>query len=407
MPEGHSPVGASGMHRWKRCAGSVELCKTVPDIQTWEGAEGTAAHEIAHLILTTSDRILSEDCALPVRIKVGQHDIEITKEMIDYVFEYAQTVVDDMVKYTGSTGKSEITFWLKQVDPDAWGTADYVLTCPDHDLLIVYDLKYGAGEEVEVEDNDQLKYYALGAVMAQQYTGKWVEMVICQPRLPVKGETVRRHRYKTSELADFALELKAAIEATRQADAPRTPGRIQCRWCQAAGICPELREASQQLAKTEFSMIVNMPPEKLAEILTKIDMVEQWVKKVREYAYSEAQHGRPLPGFKLVARQPRRKWDKDADYTTDMLEQCTSVNRSELFEIAKLKSPAQVEKVLPKEERAIVGKLATPISSGTVLVPESDKRPALLTGPKADFADTTDGTDVTDIGEYENGKAKT
>lgn len=154
-------------------------------------------------------------------------------------------------------------------------------------------------------------------------------------------------------------------------------------------------------------MIVNMPPEKLAEILTKIDMVEQWVKKVREYAYSEAQHGRPLPGFKLVARQPRRKWDKDADYTTDMLEQCTSVSRSELFEIAKLKSPAQVEKVLPKEERAIVGKLATPISSGTVLVPESDKRPALLTGPKADFADTTDGTDVTDIGEYEDGKAKT
>ena len=240
--------------------------------------------------------------------------------------------------------------------------------------------------------------------MEKGYTGEWVEMVIVQPRLPVKGETVRRHRYKTSDLADFALELKAAIKAAKAPDAPRIPGRVQCRWCNAAGICPELREQSQQLAKTEFSMIVEMSPEKLAEIMTKIDMVDAWVKKVREYAYSEAQHGRVLPGWKLVNRQPRRKWDHDADYTTDMLEQCTSVDRSALFEVAKLKSPAQVEKVLPKEERAVVGKLATPTSSGTVLVPESDKRPALLVGPQSDFADApTDGTDLTDIGEYENG----
>jgi hypothetical protein len=52
---GHSRIGASSMHRWATCPGSVRLSKDMPNISSSYAEEGTRAHELAELILTGKD----------------------------------------------------------------------------------------------------------------------------------------------------------------------------------------------------------------------------------------------------------------------------------------------------------------------------------------------------------------
>jgi len=40
----HSPIGASSMHRWSVCPGSVRLSSNVPSVSSSYADEGTEAH---------------------------------------------------------------------------------------------------------------------------------------------------------------------------------------------------------------------------------------------------------------------------------------------------------------------------------------------------------------------------
>src|SRR3989304_1309551 len=67
----------------------------------------------------------------------------------------------------------------------AGGTADHVRYRPATRRVRVTDFKYGADVYVEVEDNVQLKKYALGVLLvlqAQNLMVEKVEMCVVQPR---------------------------------------------------------------------------------------------------------------------------------------------------------------------------------------------------------------------------------
>ncbi len=49
----HSRLSPSSAHRWMACAGSVLLESRVPDSSSSFADEGTAAHELASLCLTS------------------------------------------------------------------------------------------------------------------------------------------------------------------------------------------------------------------------------------------------------------------------------------------------------------------------------------------------------------------
>jgi hypothetical protein len=354
------------------CPGSVAAeAEMPPEVrrETGAAAEGTAAHELAEWCL----RNFSSPAFYP---KTHINGFEITDEMRDGVGLYVQTVREVFgVAHRSLEIESRVS--LEDLNPpvEMYGTADAVIYDAESKRLTVIDLKYGAGHYVSAENNPQLLYYALGAVLkytAKGYTILGVEVIIVQPRRH-EGDPVRRMRATARELDAFSKTLIEAAWATQQKDAVRHAGSW-CRYCRARPLCPAALDQAQEVTRMSFDVLVPSPPaptqlteEQLQRVLLLAPQVEEWITSVRAHAAERARRG-DLPGWKLVAKRPTRKW-KDA-------EQAEKVLGGLLFE-RSIRSVAAVEKVVGKKQMSQYEALITKQSSGAVLVQDSDRRPAI------------------------------
>ena len=375
----HSKLGASNAERWFHCPGSVKANAEAPDQESVYAAEGTAAHELAA-------EVLSKDVNEPEDF-IGQtyNGFEVTDEMAAAVKIYTDTVRNDL------EGADEIgieqRFDLSHVYPGCFGTNDALIYRESEGLLIVYDYKHGRGVPVEVEGNKQLLYYALGAA-----TGKHnrridrVELVIVQPRCPHPHGAVRRWTVDAHDLLDFGEELYAAASRTEHSS-ERVAG-TWCKFCRAAPTCSALETYALNAASEEFggeATIVdpkNYDSRALARKLALVDQVEDWCRRVREHAHHEAEAGRCPPGWKLVASRPSRVFKDEEQAKESLTKYGLDVN--DLYE-RKFKSVAKIEKILGKSKGDIAD-LWHSVSSGTVLAPMADKRPAVKPEAAEEFS---------------------
>ncbi len=371
-PGYHSPIGASSMHRWGNCPGSVKLSEGIKSVSSAYAEEGTRAHEVAASVLMH-------------KFKNGTKIIT-DASVAEAVDVYICTIEKDTAGVFGF--KISIEEWcdLSHIHPLLGGTADCIIHYPKQKLLRVYDYKHGAGVSVEVEQNEQLMYYALGALLETKAACEQVEIVIVQPRCDHPDGVVRRWRFDTLELLDFAADLRDKAEATTKKGAPLKAGDW-CRWCPAAGICPELNKKALALAKTEFSPTLSYDPKKLSTVLSWLPVLEGWIKSTREFAYGEALHGRCPPGYKLVQKRATRKWRDEALVSKALSQNFQESIIRDCFTEPELKSPAQLEKVIGKTEHAkkFIEEFSIAESSGTALAEESDKRPPLKLDAKSEF----------------------
>lgn len=371
----HSPIGASSMHRWANCPGSVKLSEGVPSIQSKYAEEGTKAHEEAAKALTF---LFAKDGGV----------YSMPPELKDSVGVYVHTILKD----TSNVEKFKVFIeqWcdLSHLHPKLGGTADCIIYFPKQKLLKVYDYKHGAGVSVEVESNEQLMYYALGALLEIKQPVTRVENIIVQPRCEHPDGVVRRWQFDAIDLMDFAADLIEKAKETSKPNAKLEAGDW-CRWCPAAFKCPELNKKAVTLAKEEFSPTLSYDPKKLSHALTWLPQLEDWIKSVREFAYAEAEHGRIPPGFKLVQKRATRKWRDEGLVDKQLGKHFTDNIYRECFTDPKLKSPAQIEKILGKTHGAkeFISEHSVAESSGLTLAPVDDKRPEALSSAKTDFTE--------------------
>lgn len=389
----HSTIGASGAHRWMVCSGSVELIKKAPPQRQSDFAdEGTDAHELAHLCLENK-----RDPAdyLGQRMSKG---FEVTDEMCEAVAVYI-----DVIHSYGQTGKfmylHEVKFDLSDlIYPGLFGTADTVMISSDLKRLIVIDYKHGKGVPVNVVDNEQLLFYGLGAithcakkgwfdtptVFGWHQTLEEIDLVIVQPRCRHSDGPVRTWSLMSPKLDEFATELYDAAIKTEAKDAPLLAGK-HCKWCPAQAICPALGKEIDEVAANSFSVVKDggtpqlpIPAElsfdQVTKICNKSDMIADWLKAVNAYAEDLALSGEVIPGFKLVNREGHRKWI-DEGSVLDALE--LFVPEDDCYD-KKLKSPAKIEKLLGKKNKSAIDGLWEKPSLGPTLVPEHDKREAIV-----------------------------
>jgi len=98
----HASLGASNAHRWLECAGSVQAEIGLPNTSSVFALEGTTAHDLAELTLTTTD---------------GALDLFADQEMADYVriyTDYVRSLSDtaDLVLIEGRLfGLGSQRFW--------------------------------------------------------------------------------------------------------------------------------------------------------------------------------------------------------------------------------------------------------------------------------------------------------
>lgn len=364
----HSKIGASSAYRWMACPGSVALCATVPPSETSEyAAEGTAAHELAEWCLLNNEEALAG-------IDRKFNGFIVDEDMADAVQIYLDTVREEANK-PGRVLHVEKKFHLDWIHPDLFGTNDVCVEEP-FGKLVVIDYKHGQGVPVDVTENKQLMYYGLGALREAADCDE-IEFVIVQPRAVHPDGPVRRWTTSLERMAEFEKELSESAAATELDDAPLFAGD-HCRWCDAQAVCPELRQRSFELARAEFddTQIIHLPEpheltnEQLVALLDSKSMLDSWLKSVYTFAEQKAKRGEKIPKYKLVQKTGHRKWVDEKE----TVEKLKDEFGSSIFVPSKLKTPAQMEKVVGKELVALL--CETPIT-GEVLVPETDKRQAI------------------------------
>lgn len=379
----HASLGASGADRWMNCPGSVRMTEGLPDTDTVYSKEGTAAH-------TLIEKCLDKGVAPEVYLDAELNGVVVTEEMCEAV----QVMIDEVKSILSLDPKAEMRleerFSLDKFNPPApmFGTSDVVIYLPTLKRLVVMDYKHGVGYAVAARGNPQLRYYALGACLKGEWTAEQVaqvDVIIVQPRAAHPDGIIRVDSLTFAELHDFAGELLAAADATQKPDAPLVTGPW-CRFCKASPICPARHSDAQALARIEFADAAVVPPPvetltmpEMLLVMEKAPVIEAWLKDVRTHIENTLISGGTVPGYKLVGKRATRKW-ADPAQTEAWLEEHGF--EAEEYQERKLKSPAQVEKLVGKKN--LPDDLVVKESSGYTLAPEYDKRPAL--SPGHDFA---------------------
>lgn len=393
----HSELGASVAARWMACPGSVALSRGQPNYETEHSRAGTVAHYIGEQCLRKRALDPAEWLDTTVNgVKVDEDMVAAVRVYVDYC--------------RGLMQEPESEYWVERhfdlapLAPPApmFGTSDFVIYKPHLRELEVVDYKNGSGVVVEAKGNKQLRYYALGAALslASETTlaVDTVRMTIVQPNAPHPEGVVRSDSIDYLALLDFSGDLLTAARATQDPAAPLHPGS-HCRFCPAAAICPAQHDHAQALAQVAFhDMPLDVPPapesltpEVLGDILSKLHILEDWAGNVRAYAKHELEQGRPIPGMKLVAgKKGNRKW-VDEDATAQALTGM-GLEPDEYNVAPKLKSPAQVEKLLSKSQKKELAALYAQSEGAPMMVRDSDPRPALALHPGDAFTALPSGS---------------
>jgi hypothetical protein len=402
------------------CPGSVQLSEGRPNKGSVYADEGTAAHELAARCLGNNN--LDPVVFLDTIIETDDMEspVKVTEEMVEAVQVYVDYVRGRQIDSNFTLVGIEEQFDLAPLNPPApmWGRADAVLFLepqapkvrpgmvylPKGSVLEVVDLKYGAGTVVQVEGNTQGLYYAIGAALATQRRADKIRITIVQPRAQHPDGIVRSWEITWDELVAFREELLSGAVATQQENAPLVAGD-HCKFCPALAVCPAQAQAAQTAAKATFSSLVPeiypvpgiggddiYPPDvvlpaptaltisDLREVMEAAPFISDWFKAVMEEMRRLTEAGEET-GYKLVAKRGRRQWKNETEAEQVLR---ARLGDDEAF-TSKLLSVTQAEKALKASEALVAGPLPEElwamVSSGTNLVPDSDRREAIAPLP--------------------------
>ena len=355
-------VGGSTAKRVVACPGSVALVNKMPKQPSSEHADrGTMLHDVMSEILGK---------ALEPRSFIGTRyeNQVLTEELFEEKIVIALEALDEIDPDKKMEYEVETRVGFGDLLPGVFGSTDLVGRIGDR--AIVLDWKFGDGVVVGAEENAQLMFYAAASMRTKE--AQWafegateIELIIVQP--PV----IRRWVTTKERIQQFEQELVQAVKAAMKPDAKLQHGD-HCRWCTGKPICPKMTGAVDRALQVQLKEIdVDM----LGKYLKNADLLEDWIKDLRGLALQLLEKSLPVPGYKLVQKQSRRKWADESAAKQALLDM--GLKESVVVETS-IMSPAQAEKALKKRWADLPEGLVKSESSGTTLASEDDSRPAVL-----------------------------
>jgi hypothetical protein len=403
----HARLSPSGAHRWMACPGSVILEADFPDESSSYAREGTAAHELAALLLENGGNAVDY---IDKKIAFEDNGETLHWLITDDMAEHVQTYVDYVRgEAEGKTLLVERKLPIEHMtgEKGATGTGDAVILDAVAREITVIDLKYGMGVRVDAEENPQALMYGSGALEKYDIAVDFetVRVVIHQPRLGHVSED----RVTVLELREFEDEVRNAASncALAEEDAITgagpgieeflNPGEKQCRFCRAKATCPALRASMAQLVASEPATIDDFAEEFAAKkvdmlseaqylswAMSNVGMVEDWCKAVRAEVERRLLAGQTVEGYKLVeGRRGPRKWADEAE--AEKVFKSFRLRQDEMYDM-KLISPTSAEKLLKDQPKrwGKVENLITQSPGKASVAPATDKRPPLAVTSVAD-----------------------
>ena len=299
----HYFFSPSKSEMWLHCYGAMAM----PENQAEGGSstfadDGTASHTWGAQCLIQG---MDAESLLGESMTINGKEYVLDDERSHYI----QAYLDD-VRRRAFGGQLFVEY---RVDLAEWigeggsGTCDAGIYVPQHEMIIVEDLKYGQGDKVSASyaisqgndtrrPNPQLALYALGLLADLALLGpvSRVLLVVSQPRLGHIDE----FEMTVPELLAFGEKVKAAIAENNEAlllgqsdpdlQLYLTPGEKTCKWCRAKTNCPKLAKFVSEQVKLDFDTVdVDPPPVaptdpgQLGKAMAAVGLIEGWCRAVR------------------------------------------------------------------------------------------------------------------------------
>ena len=375
----HSPLGGSGAHRFLECAGSFLLHRElyeageIEEIVSDYAMLGTAAHELAARCLT-EEREPYEFIGQEIGgYRVGEGGINPDAVHV-YVAECERLMPRDGKGVT----LIEETLSHPEIHPYLKGTVDFAYWSSKRGLFL-RDYKNGEGIGVSATNNKQLLYYAFILVLSN----KW----LCEsaPKdFPMNLGIVQPNFYGAFEEPDvWETTLGHVLEWGRRILLPRMNDLVvtkdisisdfvtgsHCQFCPVLLDCPKMQDAYRAYANGE-EFVAMLTNEELDAFYKLRENARRFMNALEETVKARLIGGGDIPSAKLVETRTQRTWKPGAEVALK-----TAFGKH-AYEPAKLKTPAQIEKLSSRGKEMAVEYGFKPDATRLSLAPIDDPRPA-------------------------------
>ncbi len=206
---------ASGAPRLYNCPGSFALeQKCPPDEDTEESSRGTKIHDYLAGAIPLEDLSLDEQDTAGMCQRLEEEALQAWSVMPQQCIREDRLYLRDRLRIIFS-GKPDVVYF-------------------DGVRALALDYKTGFGDQDDSADNEQLRALAV-LVKNERLHLKEITVAILQP---VAGMKVQLATFNEEALAAAEEELRMALDAAKQPDAPLHLGD-HCKWCRAKAICPK------------------------------------------------------------------------------------------------------------------------------------------------------------------------
>lgn len=341
----HALLSPSGAHRWLVCTPSARFEEQLKEDESEYAEEGTLAHELAALILSSRAGIFKGDQKLYNKMltSITNHKL-YSDEMLDHAEDWAEFVRSQRGEKLLIEHRYDLSEWA----PLSSGTAD--ATVIDWDVLYVDDLKYGVGKLVYAKENPQTMMYGLGALRkahALGYDPSTVVLSIYQPRV---NEVADQWELSTKRLLEWGRDYLKPRALLAMGGQGKFVAGDHCTFCKARHNC------RAKFMEFEFIDGIGDPREmterERARVIERGDAVVSFIKSVQTEAVKELQAGRKLKGLKLVKGRPSRAF-KNEDEAIEILlaegyeaDQIFDTTLKGITELGKLMGPKKFDKIM-------------------------------------------------------------
>jgi len=376
----HAKLSASGSAKWLVCTPSAHLEDQFLDEDTEFSAEGTFAHGVFAYRMEVALNQRPADTEIVAAFHANKY---WSQELSDYVQQTVEFAMDRVAEAKARC-KDPVILVEQRLNfsrwvPEGFGTGDLVIITDG--LVEVLDLKYGKGIPVSAFENSQMRLYGLGGYneLSHLYDITHVRTTVMQPRLDNWGS----EDLTVEELLRWADDVvvpaaKLAWEGKGQFVAGE---HCSDGFCKARFTCKARNDQSMEIARREFSLLAPelLTTEQVCQVLDKADAAIKWLKDVQEFAFTQAERGVHIPGYKLVEGRSNRKYVNQDKVAAKLIE--SGFPEAVIYERSLLGITAMEKAIGKKKFAELLEKGDEPLiekpQGKPTLVPESDKRSAI------------------------------
>ena len=295
---------ASAASRWVFCPEAAWLEQLYPEIEGDAAREGTAAHEMAELVLTGTVSTPEELTDRP-----ASNGVMMTGDMLPHVQMYI-----DHIRSRGVAWWVEESIEIKVRDGIVTGRCDgAAFSFDEHTgMLYIDDFKYGYGP-VEIFENWQQLIYAIGMYLKIGAKITHITMTIIQPRGYHHDGSIRSWTIDcNTQLQGYMHLLNDAVEAVKSLDRHCHSGPW-CRYCKVLSTCPTAKAAAMNAVDVVMKALPDTDtPEQIAllmDVLTRASKtIEHTLDAINARGEALILSGQPIPGYAFVPGTGRSKF---------------------------------------------------------------------------------------------------